>query len=387
MKYLDRYNVALLQMPTGSGKTRTAMSVVTSYLRKNKNSFVIWLAHNEELCEQAISEFKASWSINGDRDIQLLRFFKNYNPDIIQKTKNHNGVFMVAGLKKMYNRANKEIVFLRMLSDRASLVIIDEAHQAIAKTYKKILEVLVQGGVKLLGLTATPGRTWNNLDEDKKLSAFFKKKRVVLLKDNAIKYLTKNGYIAKPKYQPLEYEMDELSPTDKRSIESALDMPPGVLEKLANNLKRNIMIIKQIEELSEKHKRIIVFATTKDNAKDLSITLTARGHNAYYLTGETPSKQRRNIIDEYSDKDQAVKILCNYGVLTMGFDAPKTSAVVIARPTKSLVLYTQMVGRAIRGPRVGGNKYCTICTVVDTELQGFGSITDAYSNWEDVWVD
>jgi superfamily II DNA or RNA helicase len=78
-------------------------------------------------------------------------------------------------------------------------------------------------------------------------------------------------------------------------------------------------------------------------------------------------------------------VLCNYGVLTTGFDAPKTSAAVIARPTSSLVLYSQMVGRAIRGPRAGGNEYAEIVTIVDTKLPGFGSVADAFKNWEDVW--
>jgi superfamily II DNA or RNA helicase len=78
-------------------------------------------------------------------------------------------------------------------------------------------------------------------------------------------------------------------------------------------------------------------------------------------------------------------VLCNYGVLTAGFDAPQTSAAIIARPTKSLVLYSQMVGRATRGPRAGGHSDAEIVTVVDTTLPGFGEMIDAFRNWEDVW--
>jgi len=78
-------------------------------------------------------------------------------------------------------------------------------------------------------------------------------------------------------------------------------------------------------------------------------------------------------------------VLCNYGVLTTGFDAPKTSAVIIARPTKSLILYCQMVGRAMRGPTVGGSADCEVVTVVDSSLPGFGDMADAIFNWEDVW--
>ena len=78
-------------------------------------------------------------------------------------------------------------------------------------------------------------------------------------------------------------------------------------------------------------------------------------------------------------------ILVNYGVLTTGFDAPKASAVVIARPTRSLVLFSQMVGRAIRGPKAGGTEACEVVTVVDPSLPGFGDVAAAFLNWEDVW--
>ena len=91
------------------------------------------------------------------------------------------------------------------------------------------------------------------------------------------------------------------------------------------------------------------------------------------------------MIQRYKNNDPEPRIICNYGVLTAGFDAPRTSAAVIARPTKSLVLYSQMVGRATRGPRAGGNAEAEIVTVVDTNLPGFGDMATAFGNWEDVW--
>ena len=85
------------------------------------------------------------------------------------------------------------------------------------------------------------------------------------------------------------------------------------------------------------------------------------------------------------DRDAYSRILINFGVLTTGFDAPAASAALIARPTKSLVLYSQMVGRVIRGPLAGGTERCEVVTVVDTTLPGFGDIAEAFTNWEDVW--
>ena len=87
----------------------------------------------------------------------------------------------------------------------------------------------------------------------------------------------------------------------------------------------------------------------------------------------------------YKSDDESPKILCNFGILTTGFDAPKTSAALIARPTMSLVLYSQMVGRALRGRLAGGNNTAEIVTVIDEGIEQFNSIESAFSNWEDVW--
>jgi len=103
------------------------------------------------------------------------------------------------------------------------------------------------------------------------------------------------------------------------------------------------------------------------------------------VTGETPGPERARVISEFKEADDEIRIIVNYGVLTTGFDAPQTSAALIARPTKSLVLFSQMVGRATRGPRAGGNKTAEVATVVDTRLPGFCNMADAFTNWEDVW--
>lgn len=113
--------------------------------------------------------------------------------------------------------------------------------------------------------------------------------------------------------------------------------------------------------------------------------LAARGFKAFAISADTPSTERARIIANYKMVSDEAQILCNFGVLTTGFDAPQTSAALIARPTRSLVLYSQMVGRAIRGTRVGGNAKAEIVTVVDTGLPGFGSVAEAFTNWEDVW--
>ena len=124
---------------------------------------------------------------------------------------------------------------------------------------------------------------------------------------------------------------------------------------------------------------------TVGHSELLASVLRARDFFADSVTASTPGFDRERIIKSFKEDTDEVRIICNYGVLTTGFDAPRTSAAVIARPTKSLVLYSQMVGRVIRGPKAGGNEHAEVVTVVDYNLPGFGSVEDAFNNWEDVW--
>ena len=377
----------LLHMPTGSGKTRTAMHIIVDHLRAQEPTTVVWLAHSEELCEQAATEFQQAWKQLGDREIPVHRFWGGHELDLDRV---QDGL-VVAGLSKIYKAARQSIQFIIRLGSSCSLVIIDEAHQAIAETYRLILDALVLPYPKtaLLGLTATPGRTWADINADEKLAEFFAKRKVtlhVLDYDNPIDYLVAEGYLAETTYRPLFYQSGlSLSAADLKLIKEELELPQKVLDKLAEDEQRNLRIILAIEDLAKRHSRILVFAISVEHAKLLSSVLRVRGHIADYITGNTQPAERERLIKSFREDSPEVRILCNYGVLTTGFDAPRTSAAVITRPTKSLVLYSQMVGRAIRGVKAGGNERAEIITVADTDLPGFGTVVDSFNNWEDVW--
>ncbi|MBW4618588.1 MAG: DEAD/DEAH box helicase [Cyanosarcina radialis HA8281-LM2] len=377
----------LLHLPTGAGKTRTAMNIIAEHLRNNEPTLVIWLAYSEELCEQAVTEFQKAWDSLGDRPISTYRFWGSHELDLEQA---QDGL-VVAGLAKVYHAAKKSIRFINQLGVRCSLVIIDEAHQAIAQTYKLVLDALVVPYEKtaLLGLTATPGRTWADINTDARLAKFFALQKVTLEipgYDNPIDYLVDRQYLAKVNYRPLFYETgSELTPQDLNRINTELDIPQYILDRLAADEQRNLRIILELEALAPHHQRIIVFNASVAHARLIAGILRFRGANADAVTGDTPKSERERLIHSFKDEQPQTKILCNYGVLTTGFDAPKTSAAVIARPTKSLVLYSQMVGRAIRGIKAGGNATAEIVTVVDSQLPGFSSVASAFHNWEDVW--
>ena len=384
-KLNSRNRRALLHMPTGSGKTRTAMNFICNHMRAAEPTIVIWLAHTEELCEQAASEFETAWKSLGDREVNVLRYWGSNSEDV----STFNDGFVVGGLSKVFNLLKVDAAKFSKLASRCTLVIMDEAHMAIAPTFKLILEVINTFNSSLIGLSATPGRTWNNPEADRELSNFFNNTKISLKVDgydNPINYLVDKGYLAEVINSPLLYQSGyTISNHDLKYLHDNFQLSNSFIKKLSEDQKRNIVILKRVEDLITRHKRIILFAMTVEHSNLLATCLQARGVCAFSITGNTSSLQRRNLINQFKSNDETPMILCNYGILTTGFDAPQTSCALISRPTDSLVLYSQMVGRAIRGPNAGGNIKAEIVTVIDSSLPGFDAVASAFYNWEDVW--
>ena len=376
----------LLHMPTGAGKTRTAMHIIADHLRSREPGLVVWLASSEELCEQSAAAFIEMWRSLGDREVAVHRFWGDREIDLAQC---RDGI-LVAGLSKLYRAALNSLPLIGTLAGRCTLVVIDEAHQSIAETYSLLLNTLVsQGSAGLLGLTATPGRTWDDIGADAELAAFFGERKVTLRVPgyaNPVDYLVAEGYLARASFRPLLYQGGlQLSDADLKRIATELEIPSTILSRLAEDEQRNLAIVVAAEGLARDHRRLMIFAASVEHAYLLAAVLRARGLSAAAISGDTPPAERARLITAYKDDAPKTRILCNFGVLTTGFDAPRTSAALIARPTRSLVLYSQMVGRAIRGPRVGGNPAAEIVTVIDRDLPGFGDVAAAFNNWEDVW--
>ena len=384
------YGRVVLHMPTGAGKTRTAMHVVSRFLTTTEPTVVVWLANSAELLDQAADAFQIAWEHMGNRDLDLLRFWGSHTPDLSAFT---DGV-LVAGLQKMSAFKTKNPIGLLRLAKSVGLVVVDEAHQAIAPTYREVIETVTETGAynALVGLTATPGRTWSDIVADKRLSEFFHGRKVMLEIEgwsDPVSFLMAEGYLARPTFRRLE--VDAPTKLKQRFVMEPTadgDYDPVLLNDLSDQADRNAAIIGEARRLVEKdHKRIILFGASVRHAEILAAALLALGIDGRVVTGKTPATARERLIKAFRQASSDPMILCNFGVLTTGFDAPNTSAAIIARPTRSLVLFSQMIGRATRGPRAGGNETCEITTVVDIDLPGFGDVADAFMNWEDVWHD
>ena len=138
---------------------------------------------------------------------------------------------IVAGLSKMSALDNRDPATLLRLADRVSLTIIDEAHQAIAPTYAAILTALhsKRPHNALLGLTATPGRSWSDIDEDRKLSDYFDGRKVTLEVEgyeDPVTFLIDQKYLARPVFRTLNSDAGlKLSNADVNELSSAIDVP------------------------------------------------------------------------------------------------------------------------------------------------------------------
>lgn len=376
----------LVHLPTGAGKTRTAMNIACEHLRENHEGLVLWLADTSELCSQAASEFHKAWSSLGNRSTKLYSYFSDTNISL-------GGIdsgFLVAGLQKLNSTrgSNEYKILYEQLRKHVTLIIFDEAHKAIAPTYAQSIQDMIseRNTTFLLGLSATPGRKLEfDSDEDEQLARFFDGNKVTMNVagyESPIKYLVEEKYLAKANFENIDYDGSKIILADAFSNQKRSD---EIRKALSEDESRNLKLLDVISQEYEKGSSIIVFACSVDHSRALSTMLAFNGIEAYSLDSKNDTNETRRFkIENYSKGN--VRVLINYNILTAGFDAPRTNVAIIARPTDSLVQYSQMAGRAMRGERSGGNKECTIYTVRD-DIPAFRSVTQAFSHWDSLWVE
>lgn len=386
---LVSHDSVLLHMPTGAGKTRTAINFLADFLRNSQvraeGSVVVWLADTEELCQQAVDEFKKAWSVLGSRQIALHSLFGSRGSELAEIT---SGV-LVASPQMLNSRYASDQEGKLSFSRRVSLVIFDEAHRVVAPTYSNIVDNFqTSGKAKLVGLSATPGRSTFDEAENRKFARYFGGNKVSLEIEgfsSPVKYLQSEGYLANIEYIQIPYDGNNL---DRDVLKSELfdddsEISPKVLRMLGEDGKRNIVILDQVLREIQNGSKIILFACSVPHAESLFAILKYKGIRAGLVSSRTKKDVRRKAINDYKNKE--LDILVNFGVLTTGFDAPHTNVAVIARPTNSLSLYSQMIGRATRGPKAGGNELCKIYTVIDEDLASFRDLSLAFTHWDGTW--
>ncbi len=386
IRFLTTKGRVVAHLPTGAGKTRVATHVASGLLNSSPHDdrgLLIWLASTAELCEQATEELKLAWACLGRWNAPIHRLWGDYDTDISWIS----GGFLIAGLQKLWSISCYDRQSLIRLSSITAGIVFDEAHQSVAPTYESMVKALLWENPPLLGLTATPGRGSVPNGSDTRLVELYGSNKVSIDPHghpNAVAFLIEGEYLASPSFRQVLFE-NESSDIHESANNNDSDYSSKLLEAIGNDQMRFTRVIDLVEQALRCHNRIMVFCPSVSNAVATGKELLCRGWSTGVITANTPSEERTQVINCYRNNNSTPMALLNYGVLTAGFDAPLTRCVVVARPTTSVVLYSQMVGRAMRGPRAGGNRYCEIYTVVDTNLPGFRSVADAFINWEELW--
>ena len=362
----------LLVLPTGGGKTLTA----AYWLLRNavdQTKKILWLAHRHLLLEQAAEAFAR----NAYTDTMVNRTVFNYRiisgmhdkPVHIQKTDRiliASKDSMIRSLDKLKNWLNGEEIYL----------VIDEAHHAVAKSYKKIIQYVADHtkSMKLLGLTATPFRT--SEDEQGALKQVFTDD-IVYKTD--LDTLIKKGILATPTFIDCNTNIqftEHLGVQALKSIENLDTLPENIVNDIAGSKERNRIIVDEYINNYEKYGPTIVFALNKNHAITLNALFNEKGKKygiksefiisevQDMITGITISNaDNERKIEAYRNGE--IQVLINVNILTEGTDLPKTHTVFLTRPTVSTTLMTQMVGRALRGLKAGGTKEAYIVSFVD----------------------
>ena len=304
--------------PTGSGKT----VIISEVIRQAENKFVLVLAHRRELIHQMRNK--------------LAEFGITAGVILAGEPMNQMARAQVASVQTLWSRC--------MIGNTnlppADIVVIDEAHHVRARTYRRIIESYPDA--KIIGLTATPCRR-----DGRGLGGTFK----TMVETPQVEALIDLGHLVKTRvFAP--------STPDLRGVHTR--QGDYVESELAERIDRPELvgdIVSHWHRLAERRKTV-VFATSVSHSIHLKDEFVKSGVKAEHIDGSTPKAERDEILRHLSEGD--LELVSNCMVLTEGWDQPDVSCIVLARPTKSMGLYRQMVGRGLR-PYEGK----TDCLVLD----------------------
>jgi len=397
---------AMLSLPTGAGKTRVAVEAICDHLALREagargRNVVVWIAGSNELLLQAWECFRQVWQVPPHRagatirrfaPLNLVRAWAGRDADSLEI--DDRPTIVIAGVDQLASWArNRAEVLARIPTRRLACAVLDEAHGIITSEYRSVLIALglrisqrewrtPKDAPPVFGLSATP---WRSRDQENwPLHRYFQRSLVkpASLGTKPIARLQKKGILSRVDWERLHvHDTAPMSAAQRRRFEQFKELPGDYLGQIGLSGPRNAKILKRLCRLPRKA-QTIVFACSVQHAEVLTVALNrARGAGtAAVVTGTTPRAERADVIERF--RDGGLRFLCNVGVLTTGFDAPRADVVCMTRPTASAVLYEQMVGRGLRGPRNGGTARCL---VLDVQDDGMPEGILSYGRVLDLW--
>lgn len=390
----------LIHMPTGTGKTKTAMHIISHYINhiSKAKGLIVWIAHSDELLKQAYETFKSVWIHLGQRDLNIYKGWNGY-PEVFD-----DGILFTS-IQALLSKMNKPI--FDFIDKNSTLIVFDEVHKAGASKYKKCVDALTEKQYKytksFIGLTATPGRTTEISKDNEVFSGSFdhiigidveKVISITLNKNEAanysgskevIPYFQDQQILARLKRKVLDFELDASLMTNLKEelVKTREDYSDELLKKIGLNKARNTKIVEELRRLNEEEVPTIVFACSLQHAQMLSVFLKILNIPNALVYGNMGKYERETAISDFKNPNSPIKIIINYEILTTGFDSTNIRCVFITRPTKSVILYSQMIGRGLRGPKMGGNAECLLIDVKEN-LESYNE-NDSFKHFDEYW--
>lgn len=382
---------SIVTLPTGAGKTRVAVEAIRDWLTARYDpdksttplAAVVWLAHTDELCEQACACFKQVWEASENvAPLLLVRFWGPFTQDLEVHRATLRRILecpsvLVSTPQRLVNLLQSErpeaLAVSEDLRHSLGLLVVDEAHRAAAPSYRKVIGGFLPGPspVPVVGLTATPFRM-EYLDDPEEGTRDLREIFANLIEpsdtlgDSVRPTLQERGVLARPRFETIPTDTVMKMPPLEPGLPSEEDLEriDRALAIRADNPRRRLAILDRIVPIAADPSHLILyFGPSVRDAECMAYLLRERNIPAAVVSGATREATRRRLIDRF--KRCEIRVLCNCEVLTTGFDAPRVTHVVMARPTVSQVMYEQMVGRGLRGPRFGGTRECVILDCED----------------------
>lgn len=372
----------LLVLPTGGGKTLTA----TYWLMRSildQGGKVFWIAHRQELLNQALHAFErvCYQDLSPHKQSYQYRIISGQHDKAVH-IKPTDDILIAS--KSSLSRNLTYIQHWIKENKNQICMVIDEAHHAPASEYRKLIDTMREhsGNFRLLGLTATPFRTAEK--EQGLLGKLFPDD--ILYKID-LHTLIEYGILSEPIFHPIETNIKMSDWFHQENADKILERivnergfdfdSPGALGKEAAKLiaahsERNRFIVETYVKNQQMYGKMLVFAINVNMAIALNALFLERGvRSAYVVSGIQDSatgvsrsdEQNKAIIQQFRDGE--LDVLVNVNILTEGTDLPQVQSVFLTRPTKSTILMTQMIGRALRGVKAGGTAKAYIVSFLD----------------------
>lgn len=346
----DEIDNVMFQMPTGTGKTRLFTSIIrdiNDYSIKRREAVkILIIAHRTELIDQI--------------DESLRKYQVVHNVIAGGRDRNYKYPVSVASIQTITHPNN-----LRDAKKlNAQFVIIDEAHHALAATYKKLWDMYPDS--KKLGVTATPWRMNHQSFTD-----LFDK----LVLSIPIKDFINQGYLAPYKYFSLRSDSDILNTIDDIELDKFGEYMESSMEEKMDIGSIRAQLLKSYLSLAE-GKKGIIYAINIVHARHICKEYQEAGYTAASIDSKTPAAERDRLVDEF--RRGKIDIIVNVDIFSEGFDCPDIEFIQLARPTRSLVKYLQQVGRGLRP--TNNKEHCIILDNVGMYSR-FG-LPDARRHWK-----